>query len=152
MSRLLVFVPVKTRSVRRRVSCIAAAVFLSLLPNATALADDEPVATITVSSATAGSSFGRLVEGVMRFRGNDYRLTLRGVTESARTGGSVYGLLRPRDIEGVFQPSDQGLRNASGVTIRFDPPLALGAAGLEIEVSSRFSPKNSGGQHGSGVE
>jgi hypothetical protein len=88
----------------------------------------------------------------MSFRGSDYLLTLRGVTESTNTVGSVRGLKRPRDIEGVFEPSDQGLRNASGVTIRFDPPLSLGAGGLEIEVSSRRTPKVSGGHRESGVE
>ena len=88
----------------------------------------------------------------MSFRGHDYLLTLRGVEESARTVGSVRGLLRPRDIEGTFEPSDEGLRNASGVTIRFDPPLVLRAGGLEIELSSRRNPKPSSGQPGSGVE
>jgi len=65
--------------------------------------------------------------------------------------GSVRGLLRVRDIEGIFQPSDQGLRNTSGVTIRFDPPLALGARGLEIQILNRKYPKVSGG-HSDGVE
>lgn len=138
---------------RGRAPLLLGTALLALLSSGPARADEAPVATIKVSSATSGSSLGgRLVEGVMHFRGHDYLLTLRGVMESASTVGSVYGLLRPRDIEGVFQPSDQGLRNASGVTIRFDPPLSLGAAGLEIEVSSRFNPKVSGGQPGSGVE
>ena len=141
-----------SRSLRGRAPWVVGSLLLALLPSASPAADEKPVATITVSSATSGSSLGRLVEGVMSFRGHDYLLTLRGVTESARTVGSVYGLLRPRDIEGVFQPSDQGLRNASGVTIRFDPPLPLGAGGLEIELSSRLNPKVSGGQRGSGVE
>ena len=88
----------------------------------------------------------------MSFRGHDYLLRLRGVTEPATTVGSVYGLLRPRDIVGLFEPADQGLRNASGVTSRFDPPLPIGAAGLEIEVSSRMQPKVSGGHRESGVE
>jgi hypothetical protein len=143
---------VKDRLSRNRLP-FAAAVLLALLLTASARAEEAPVATIAVSSATSGSSLGgRLVEGVMSFRGHDYRLTLRGVAESARTVGSVRGLLRPRDIEGVFEPSDQGLRNASGVSIRFDPPLSLEAGRLEIELSSRFHPKNSGGQPGSGVE
>jgi hypothetical protein len=129
------------------------AALLALLLTSPASADEAPVATIRVSSATSGSSLGgRLVEGVMRFRGHDYLLRLRGVTESATTLGSVYGLLRPRDIEGLFKPSDQGLRNASAVTIRFDPPLSIGASGLEIEVSSRIQPKVSGGHRESGVE
>jgi hypothetical protein len=143
---------VKDRKSRDRLP-FAATVLLALLLSVSARADEAPVATIVVSSAPSGSSLGgRLVEGVMRFRDHDYLLTLRGVAESARTVGSVRGLLRPRDIEGVFESSDQGLRNASGVTIRFDPPLSLEAGRLEIELSSRFNPKNSGGQRGSGVE
>jgi hypothetical protein len=125
---------------------------LALLLISPARSDEAPVATIRVSSATSGSSFGRLVEGVMSFRGNDYLLRLRGVTEPVTTVGSVHGLLRPRDIEGVFEPTDQGLRNAAGVTVRFDPPLSLGAGRLEIEVSSRMHPKISGGHRESGVE
>ena len=118
-----------------------------------AAADDTAVATIKVTSATAGSSLsGRLVEGVMSFRGHDYLLTLRGLAKSVTSVGSVRGLLRARDIEGVFVPTDQGLRNGSGVTIAFDPPLSLEANRLEIEVSSRRSPKVSGGHRESGVE
>ena len=136
-----------------RVPITLGSALLALLSQEPSSADEAPVATIAVSSATSGSSLGgRLVEGVMHFRDHDYLLTLRGVTGPARTVGSVYGLLRPRDIEGTFQPSDQGLRNASGVTIRFDPPLPVGAGGLEIELSSRFNPKISGGQPGSGIE
>jgi len=88
----------------------------------------------------------------MSFRGQDYLLTLRGVAESVNTVGSVGGLLRPRDIEGAFKPSDGGLRKASGVTIRFDSPLPLVAGRLEIEVSRQMSPKSSGGQPGAGIE
>jgi hypothetical protein len=88
----------------------------------------------------------------MSFRGQDYLLTLRGVAESVNTVGSVRGLPRPRDIEGAFKPSDGSLRNASGVTIRFDPPLPLVAGRLEIEVSRLMSPKSSGGQPGAAVE
>src|SRR5262245_11077245 len=145
----------RVRSVERRgrVPSAIGIALLGLLSNAPVRADEAPVATIVVSSATSGSTLGgRLVEGVMHFRDHDYLLTLRGVIEPVRTVGSVYGLLRPRDIEGTFQPSDQGLRNASGVTIRFDPPLSLGEGGLEVELSSRFNPKGSGGQRGSGVE
>jgi hypothetical protein len=87
----------------------------------------------------------------MSFRDRKYLLTLRGVAGPARTVGSVRGLLRPRDIEGVFEPADQGLRNASGVTIRFDPPLSLAAGRLEIELLNRRYPKASGGSR-DGVE
>jgi len=131
----------------------ASTVLLALLLTSCAGLGDAPVATIKVSSATSGSHLGgRLVEGLMSFRGNDYILTLRGVEESAQSVGSVRGMLRARDIEGVFKPSDQGLSNASGVTIRFDPPLVLGPNGLEIEVASRRSPKVSTGHRESGVE
>ena len=131
----------------------ASTVLLALLLTFCAGPGDAPVATIKVSSATSGSTLGgRLVEGLMSFRGNEYILTLRGVEKSAHSMGSVRGLLRARAIEGVFEPTDQGLRNAAGVTIRFDPPLVLGQNKLEIEVSSRRNPKQSSGQPGSGVE
>ena len=123
-----------------------------LVLTASARADDAPVATIAVSSATSGASLGgNLVEGVMTFRGREYLLTLRGVAEPAKSVGFVRGLLRPRDIEGVFEPSEQGLRNTSGVTIRFDPSLALVAGRLEIELLNRRYPKASGGSR-DGVE
>lgn len=116
-------------------------------------AEEAPVATIAVSTATAGSTLGeRFVEGVMSFRGHDYLLTLRGVAAPASSVGSVFGLRRPGDIEGPFESTDQGLRNASGVTIRFDPPLSLAEGGLAIELSSRRNPKVSGGHRESGVE
>jgi len=135
----------------RRVRLFAGAALLALLLTAPAGADEPPVAKITVSSAPAGSNLGgRLVEGEMSFRSQDYLLTLRGVAQSVNTVG--YGLLRPRDIEGTFQSSDRGLRNASGVTIRFEPPLPLEAGRLEIELSRQISPKSSGGQPGAGVQ
>jgi len=137
----------------RRVRLFAGAALVALLLTAPAGADEPPVAKITVSSAPAGSNLGgRLVEGEMSFRSQDYLLTLRGVAQSVNTVGSVYGLLRPRDIEGTFQSSDRGLRNASGVTIRFEPPLPLEAGRLEIELSRQISPKSSGGQPGAGVQ
>jgi hypothetical protein len=115
--------------------------------------DPAPVATIKVSSATSGSSLsGRLVEGRMRFRSADYLLALRGLAQSANSTGSVWGLERARDIEGHFEPSDQGLRNSAGVTIRFDPPLVLEKDRLEVELLNRQTPKISGGHHESGVE
>jgi len=137
---------------RGRGRSVASAALLAFLVTARTRADEQPVARIAVTSATSGSSLsGNLVEGVMSFRDREYLLALRGVTEPAKTVGSVRGLLRARDIEGVFQPSDQGLRNTSGVTIRFDPPLALGAGGLEIQLLNRKYPKVSGG-HSDGVE
>ena len=132
---------------------VASAFLLALLLGVSARADEAPVARIRVSSAPAGSSLGgRLVEGVMSFRGDDFLLTLRGIAKAADTVGFVRGLLRPRDIEGVFVPSDGGLRNANGVTVRFDPPLSLEAGRLEIELSRQLSPKSSGGQPGAAVE
>ena len=72
------------------------ALLLALWLGACAGADQAPVATIKVTSATSGSHLGgRFVEGRMDFRGNEYLLTLRGVEESAQSVGSVRGL-RPR--------------------------------------------------------
>jgi hypothetical protein len=129
------------------------ALVLGLLLAAPVLADEAPDATIAVSSATAGSTLGeRLVQGVMTFRGRNYLLTLRGVAAPANTVGSVFGLLRPRDIEGAFEPADGGLRNETGVVIRFAPPLPLGEGRLQVELSNRMVPKVSGGHRASGVE
>lgn len=126
---------------------------LALLLAACTHVSDAPVATIKLSSATAGSSLGSLVEGVMTFRGYDYLLTLRGVEQSAKSVGSVHGLVRSRDISGTYKPSDDGgLHNAAGVTIHFDPPIVVGAHGLEIELMSRRSPKVSTGNRETGVE
>jgi hypothetical protein len=137
---------------RDRGRLVAQAVLLTLLLTLSAGADEERVAKIAVWSATSGSNLGgNLVEGVMSFRDHKYLLTLRGVAEPAKTVGSVRGLRRPRDIEGVFEPSDQGLRNTSGVTIRFDPPLSLRAGRLEVELLNRRYPKVSGGSR-DGVE
>jgi hypothetical protein len=132
----------------------AASVFLGvlLLPGV-ARAADPSVATITVTSATAGSSLsGKLVEGRMRFRDRDYVLTLRGVARSLNTKGSVFGLTRPSDIEGLYEPVGDALRNRSGVVIRFAPSLELEANKLEIEATGGLQPKVSRGQPGSGVE
>ena len=138
---------------RGRVRFLASVAVLALLLPASARSDEAPVATITVTSATAGSSLGgRLVEGVMRFRDRDYLLTLHGVATSVTTRGSVVGLLRARDIEGTFRPADRALKNASGVAIRFDPPLSLEADRLEIEISGGMQPKVSRGHRDSGVE
>ena len=140
----------------RRARWLAESFFRLLLPlllTASAWAEEPVVATIKVSSATAGSSLGgRLVEGLMQFRDADYLLTLRGLAKSATSTGSVRGLVRPRDIEGFFEPTEQGLRNSAGVTIQFDPPLVLERDRLQIEVSSRRTPKISGGHRESGVE
>lgn len=131
---------------------IACAVLLALFC-AAARSDETPAATIRVSSATAGSSLGSLVEGVMSFRGRDYLLRLRNVIGPARTQGSVYGLLRAGDIEGAFAPSDEGLRNGSGVIIRFDPPLETQPAGLKVELAGQLNkPKLSGSEREGGAE
>lgn len=141
------------RARRGRGRFAASITLLALLLPASARSDDAPVATITVTSATAGSSLGgRLVEGVMRFRDRDYLLTLHGVATSVTTRGSVVGLQRARDIEGVFRPTGQELKNTSGVTIRFDPPLSFEANRLEIEISGSMQPKVSRGHRESGVE
>jgi hypothetical protein len=140
-------------AIRRTRACAAGTLLLALLLGSALHAGEAPAATIEVSSATAGSSLGgRLVEGVMKFRGNEYLLTLRGVAKSVSSVGSVPALVRARDIEGVFEPADGALRNANGVTVSFDPPLELEQGKLEIEVSHRRSPKVSGGHRESGVE
>jgi hypothetical protein len=126
---------------------------LALVVSAWARGDDAPVATITVTSATAGSSLGgKLVEGVMHYRDRDYLLTLHGVARSVTTRGTVYSLPTAREIEGIYRSGAKGLQNKSGVTIRFDPPLALESDQLEIELSAGMQPKVSRGQRGSGVE
>jgi hypothetical protein len=132
---------------------VASTVLVALLSCTPVPTDGAPVATIKVSSAVSGSSLGgRFVEGRMTFRDRRYLLILRGVAESAITVGSVRGMLTARDIEGIYEPSNEGLRNAAGVTIRFDPPLTLAAGKLEIEVESRLTPKISGGHRESGVD
>jgi hypothetical protein len=129
---------------------VAGALLLALMLTP-AHANEAPVATISVSPAPSGSHLGRsLVEGVMTLRGREYLLTLRGVAAPTKTVGSVRGLRRPRDIEGVFEPADEELRNGSGVVIRFDPPLALRGR-LEIELLNRRYPKASGGSR-DGIE
>ena len=126
---------------------------LLALLGAPARAEEAVVATIKVSSATAGSSLsGRLVEGRMHFRDADYLLALRGLAQSANSTGTVLGLVRARDIEGHYQASDQGFQNSAGVRIRFDPPLVLDKDKLEIELLNRKTPKISGGHRESGVE
>lgn len=137
--------------IRRASPAAASGLALLLLLNVMARADDASVATIKISSAPSGGSLsGQLVQGVMSWRGHDYLLKLRGVAGPATTVGSVRGLVRPRDIEGVFEPSDGGLRNSSGVTVVFDPPLSLEAGRLNIDVLSAMQPKVSRGQPGTG--
>src|SRR5262245_19001606 len=101
----------------RRASWLAGVFFhpllLLVLLGAPARAEEAVVATIKVSSATAGSSLsGRLVEGRMHFRDADYLLALRGLAQSANSTGTVSHLERARDIEGHYQASDQGFRNS----------------------------------------
>ena len=114
--------------------------------------EDTPVATIDVSSATSG--IGQLVEGKMTFRGNAYVVTLRGLAEPIRAEGTVDQMVRAQDISGVFRPinAEGDLRNASGVTVHFDPPLKLESDRLEIELTSRRTPKISEGHREGGVE
>jgi hypothetical protein len=133
-----------------RLASLGVAALLVLAP--VARSDEAPSATIRVSSSTAGSSLGHLVEAVMTFRDRDYLLTLHGVTGPTQARGVVYGMTRPRDIEGYFKPSGDTLRSSLGVTLRFDPPLPLGPDGLEIEVSAGMQPKVSRGSPGAGVE
>ena len=142
----------RTVSVRRWF-LIGCAALVALLSSARAFGDDKQVATIVVTSATAGSSLGgKLVEGVMHYRDRDYLLILHGVAKSVTTRGQVYAMPTAREIEGIYRPGAQGLQNKSGVTLRFDPPLQLEKDRLEIELSAGMQPKVSRGQRGSGVE
>ena len=84
----------------------------------------------------------------MDFRGQKYLLTLHGISGSAASVGLVFGLRRARDIVGPYTPTTDGLRNLSGVTIRFDPPLEIPGGTLQIELVSRIYPKASTGQGG----
>ncbi len=84
----------------------------------------------------------------MRFRGSKYLLTLHGISGSASSVGSVFGLRRPRDIVGPYTSTADGMQNESGVTIRFEPPLETRGRTLRIELSSRVYPKASTGQGG----
>ena len=111
--------------------------------------EESPVATLTVSASLSESYLEeRLVEGVMQFRGSKYLLTLHGVSGSASSLGSVFGLRRPRDIVGPYTSTAEGMRNESGVTIRFEPPLEIRGRTLRIELSSRVYPRASTGQGG----
>lgn len=108
-----------------------------------------PDATIVVSSSTAASAFGlTLVEGTMRHRGKVFLLTLRGVQPAGASTGKVYNLGQARNVEGFYKSTAGGLRNDRGVTIIFDPPLALEGGQLQIDLSSRVRPKASTGQRG----
>jgi hypothetical protein len=137
---------------RSRSAGVKLALAAALIAGRAALADDPTVATITVTSATAGSSVGELVEGKLRFRDREYLLTLRGVAPPVDTRGTVMGMSAPRQLEGTYEPSGEVLRNKNGVTIRFDPPIKLRENRLEIEVTAGIQPKNPRGQPGAGVE
>lgn len=84
----------------------------------------------------------------MDFRGSKYLLTLHGTSGPVSSVGLVFGLQRARDIVGPYTPAADGLRNLSGVTIRFDPPLTIREGTLQIELASRIYPKVSTGQGG----
>lgn len=140
----------RLRVVRR---WIVGAAVLALALRSAALADEIPVARISVTSATAGSYLGgNLVEGFLQFGGGDYLLTLRGVARSVTTRGDVFGAKRARDIGGTYHLENGALANSNGVVIRFNPPLELAAGRLEIEVSAGIQPKQSRGAPGAGVE
>lgn len=138
---------------RRRWSCWTSLALCELLLIAgPSRAGDKPVAKIEISSEA--TAIGPLVEAKMKFRGNDYVLTLRGLSERIRSEGTVDELRRAHDISGLFKPinSEGDLRNASGVIIHFSPPLPLESDHLEIELFSRTTPKISEGHREGGVE
>lgn len=126
-------------------------VSVALIAPAVSCAQEKrtPDATIVVSTSPASSVLGlTLVEGTLRLRGKVYLLTLRGVQSSKGATGKVYNLGQPRDIEGPYTSTADGLRNERGVTIAFDPPLDLQGGQLRIDLSSRVYPKASTGQRG----
>jgi hypothetical protein len=135
-----------------RKGCFATALAFALVEASSfagqARGEESAAAKIAVSASPAASHFGeRLVEGVMEFRGRRYLLTLQGVSGSASSVGSVYGLRRAQDIVGPYSSMADGLRNQSGVTIRFDPPLEIREP-LQIQLAARIYPKASMGQGG----
>jgi hypothetical protein len=135
--------------VKRRGTVAALAILLASIVAGVARGKESPVATVAVSASLADSYLEeRVVEGVLQFRGNKYLLTLHGVSGSASSVGSVFGLRRPRDIVGAYTSTADGMRNESGVTIRFEPPLEIRGRTLHIELSSRLYPKASTGQGG----
>jgi hypothetical protein len=143
----------------RRCATWAAALGVALsqlsLRATVAHAGDDPVASIEISSAISRSSLGNsLVEGVMRFRGEEYLLTLRGVEGLDVGRAAVYDLLRAQDISGTYKASgvERELRNLSGVRLRIDTPVDLKSKEIEIELSNRRTPKISQGHRESGVE
>lgn len=134
---------------KRRGTVAALAILLASIVAGVARGKESPVATVAVSASLADSYLEeRVVEGVLQFRGNKYLLTLHGVSGSASSVGSVFGLRRPRDIVGPYTSTADGMRNESGVTIRFEPPLEIRGRTLHIELSSRLYPKASTGQGG----
>jgi hypothetical protein len=148
------------RALRASLGVSVGAVFLALLFDAPLAQSEPPPATIRVSSAPSGSSLsGELVQGVMTLRGDDYIVALRGVATPVSSVGTAHDIVRPRDVEGVYarraggeRSTDDELRSASGVRLRFDPPLELPEGRLEVEVLSRRIPKVSSGHRESGVD
>ena len=133
-------------------ACAAIAILVASILAGSVSAEETAVAKIAVSASPAASYFGdRLIEGVMEFRGRKYLLTLQGITGPASAVGSVFGLRRARDIAGPYTQTADGLRNQSGVIIRFDPPLVIAEGGLRIDLASRIYPKASTSQ-GSDIE
>jgi len=131
---------------------VAVLMLFGLLAAAASGEETNAAAKIVVSSSPAASTVGlRLVEGVMTFRGQRYLLTMRGAEGATAAVGSVSNLSRVRDIEGVYRIANGELRNDAGVRLRFDPPLALQAGEVQIEIASRIYPKVSTGQ-GNSVE
>jgi hypothetical protein len=130
---------------RRQSAGVAFLIASLLTPGANA--QGSAVAKIAISASPTGTYFGeRPVEGVMDFRGSKYLLTLQGISGSASSIASVFGLRRARDIEGPYTQTADGLHNPSGVRIRFDPPVSIGEGPLKISLASRLYPKVSTGQ------
>src|SRR5262245_7710968 len=130
-----------------RCAAAAMAILAAAILAAGAHAEESGVAKIAISASPAASYVGeRPIEGAMDFRGRKYLIILHGISGPASSVASAVGLRRARDIVGPYTPTADGLRNPSGVTIQFDPPLAIGEGPLRIEIESRVYPKVSTGQ------
>ena len=112
-------------------------------------AAESPADKMKVSASPAAALYGgNLVEGVMDFHGRGYLVILQGVSGAPSSVGLVFGLQRLREIDGPYKPTEDGWRNSFGVTIRFEPPLAIPSETLRINVASQIYPKVSTGQGG----
>jgi hypothetical protein len=126
-----------------RLAVLAACAVLSpALPAAAQQRDplrsDRPVGTIAISAQGAAAGVGYTWgDGILRYRGRQYRFTVNGVTVAdvgysrVNGRGRVYNLHRVQDFSGTYVAATgeatlgrglggQVLRNGNGVEIRVD--------------------------------